>query len=197
MFGQFFLNKVYNQQAAKQSQYRFRTKMLISIFFGGLVGMKYGYETSQRENQEKYLTEYQGEDWLAYKVKNMKKPIFIVYYTPGDNKFIFFRKFFLEAAQNYNEQCDFVLVNCAKFYHQVKNIDINNQPKIELINTKREVVMPEKQQIELRNPIVKYNKDYSFYGIKCFLEQNGVIDYRTPQEGLIQLYSDVLSQMLV
>lgn len=41
-----------------------------------------------RENREQYLVEYEGEDWLATRVKNLEKPIFMVYYTPGHRTYL-------------------------------------------------------------------------------------------------------------
>lgn len=56
-----------------------------------------------RENLEKYLLEYKGEDWLASYVKRNDRPVFMVYFTPGDRNFILFRKHYLQAAAEYHK----------------------------------------------------------------------------------------------
>lgn len=55
-----------------------------------------------REDREKYLVKYEGEDWLSARVKNSNKPLFMVYYSPGDRTYLLFRRFFLEAAKEHH-----------------------------------------------------------------------------------------------
>jgi hypothetical protein len=62
--------------------------MGIFCAFGGMLGFRLGEYCADRENKEKYLTEFKTEEYLYHLLDTQKKPILMFYYIPGEYVFM-------------------------------------------------------------------------------------------------------------
>ena len=80
------MDKVYLPARAKQetSSWTLFRNISFFIFAGSFLGYTAGEKSSDKENKDKYLTQFKNEDQLYYILDREKKPIFIFYMIPGE-----------------------------------------------------------------------------------------------------------------
>ena len=57
----------------------------------------------EREDKTVYTTKFDSPEQLQYLSKKEKKPVLVSYVANGNEKCVFFRKGFLDAAKKYHE----------------------------------------------------------------------------------------------
>ena len=129
----------------------------------------------KREDNEKYLTEFESEDQIYSLVKKYKKPAIFYYYIPGDHLGVYLRENFLKSAKKYSEfyffllflliqfrKCFYTKINCSKHYDICRNKEFKNLPELYLMKLSSE----KDSEVDIKLS----QKSYSEIGIESFLE---------------------------